>query len=300
LEVHGAFCSRNLSSPVAAEASASAAVGQGSITGGAAAGVVAADGTGVDAAVGLREDDGEAVHCEFCGLEFGCAAIVAHAEYCGSRTERCDDCRRYIALRDLPAHVVSGCGLPSRDSVADYPALGSTRQSLVPRSQVRPRPAGLVGRFHSRQGLTVAACRGRGGWKTRARPARTARRSVATGRGCCCTWRPPPATRPPSWPSSLGAGRPGFSRRRSWPSGRRARPGGWRWRSAGEGTCSASTTTRRRPTLAATAARQSARATGAPRSADRRQHSPASRLTARLKPGAGRAGLRLRRLRGLL
>ena len=163
LEVHGAFCSRNLSSPVAAEASASAAVGQGRITGGAAAGVAATDGTGVDAAAGLREDDGEAVQCEFCGLEFGCAAIVTHAEYCGSRTERCDDCRRYIALRDLPAHVVSGCGLPSRDSAADYPALGSTRQSLVPRGQVRPRPAGLVGRFHSRQGLTVAACVSRQG-----------------------------------------------------------------------------------------------------------------------------------------
>ena len=32
-----------------------------------------------------------------------------HKEYCGVRTEQCDKCKRYIKIKDMDVHLVSGC-----------------------------------------------------------------------------------------------------------------------------------------------------------------------------------------------
>uniref|UniRef100_A0A4W5P7L4 XIAP associated factor 1 n=1 Tax=Hucho hucho TaxID=62062 RepID=A0A4W5P7L4_9TELE len=43
--------------------------------------------------------------CEFCPVELPLSAMAEHSVACGSRTERCSDCGRYVTLRDQPEHA---------------------------------------------------------------------------------------------------------------------------------------------------------------------------------------------------
>uniref|UniRef100_A0AAR2K0C5 TRAF-type domain-containing protein n=2 Tax=Pygocentrus nattereri TaxID=42514 RepID=A0AAR2K0C5_PYGNA len=43
--------------------------------------------------------------CEFCNLELPLSALNEHTETCGSRTERCLDCKQYVMLRDQTRHA---------------------------------------------------------------------------------------------------------------------------------------------------------------------------------------------------
>uniref|UniRef100_A0A3P8Y0I1 TRAF-type domain-containing protein n=1 Tax=Esox lucius TaxID=8010 RepID=A0A3P8Y0I1_ESOLU len=43
--------------------------------------------------------------CEFCQLELPLSAMAEHSKMCGSRTECCLDCGRYITLRDQRGHA---------------------------------------------------------------------------------------------------------------------------------------------------------------------------------------------------
>ncbi|KAJ7990263.1 hypothetical protein DPEC_G00298510 [Dallia pectoralis] len=43
--------------------------------------------------------------CEFCELELPMSDMVEHSAVCGSRTERCSDCGRYVTLRDRQGHA---------------------------------------------------------------------------------------------------------------------------------------------------------------------------------------------------
>lgn len=38
--------------------------------------------------------------------------MTSHVEYCGSRTEKCDVCDRFIQMKDLTEHVNAGCQYP--------------------------------------------------------------------------------------------------------------------------------------------------------------------------------------------
>lgn len=38
--------------------------------------------------------------------------MTSHVEYCGSRTEKCDTCDRFIQMKDLTEHVNTGCQYP--------------------------------------------------------------------------------------------------------------------------------------------------------------------------------------------
>ncbi|XP_071501303.1 uncharacterized protein [Diadema antillarum] len=51
-------------------------------------------------------------HCEYCELELTHVEMVEHLTYCGSRTERCPKCQRYIQNRDRKQHELSDCAFP--------------------------------------------------------------------------------------------------------------------------------------------------------------------------------------------
>lgn len=42
--------------------------------------------------------------CLHCGLDFANDAILQHENVCGSRTEKCQVCKKHIQLRDLRKH----------------------------------------------------------------------------------------------------------------------------------------------------------------------------------------------------
>uniref|UniRef100_W5JXN4 XIAP associated factor 1 n=1 Tax=Astyanax mexicanus TaxID=7994 RepID=W5JXN4_ASTMX len=43
--------------------------------------------------------------CEFCELDLPLSALEEHVMTCGSRTERCPDCKQYVTLRDQKKHA---------------------------------------------------------------------------------------------------------------------------------------------------------------------------------------------------
>ncbi|XP_030633991.1 XIAP-associated factor 1 [Chanos chanos] len=43
--------------------------------------------------------------CEFCELELPLSSLMEHSIVCGSRTERCADCGRYVTLKDQSRHA---------------------------------------------------------------------------------------------------------------------------------------------------------------------------------------------------
>ncbi|XP_070762061.1 XIAP-associated factor 1 isoform X1 [Enoplosus armatus] len=45
--------------------------------------------------------------CQFCELEMPCKELDEHQLVCGSRTELCRDCGRYVTLRDQPGHSLT-------------------------------------------------------------------------------------------------------------------------------------------------------------------------------------------------
>jgi len=44
------------------------------------------------------------VTCEFCQMPFQARSVQAHNKYCGSRTEKCDKCNKFVMLMDLKDH----------------------------------------------------------------------------------------------------------------------------------------------------------------------------------------------------
>ncbi|KAG7275118.1 hypothetical protein CRUP_009478 [Coryphaenoides rupestris] len=53
----------------------------------------------------LQECVARLLSCEFCQLELPCSELQQHEWACGSRTDRCSVCHRYILLRDLDQHT---------------------------------------------------------------------------------------------------------------------------------------------------------------------------------------------------
>ena len=69
------------------------------------------------------------VKCEYCEIDLPFAKIQEHKDFCGSRTELCSLCKRYIQLKDLDVHVAMKCEYPE---VQPKPA--TTRLSHVDHS----------------------------------------------------------------------------------------------------------------------------------------------------------------------
>ncbi|XP_006821636.1 TRAF-type zinc finger domain-containing protein 1-like [Saccoglossus kowalevskii] len=50
--------------------------------------------------------------CEYCELEMDAYDMADHVDFCGSRTEPCPNCQRYIMFKDLKQHEESMCTFP--------------------------------------------------------------------------------------------------------------------------------------------------------------------------------------------
>nr|XP_046172347.1 XIAP-associated factor 1-like [Oncorhynchus gorbuscha] len=78
-------------------------------------------------------------HCEFCLVELPLSAMAEHSLACGSRTERCSDCGRYITLRDQPEHGQICPDLNAPDNPSP-PSSNGRRTAVVCRSCTRSFP----------------------------------------------------------------------------------------------------------------------------------------------------------------
>lgn len=56
------------------------------------------------------------VKCEYCEIDLPFAKIAEHKDFCGSRTEHCPKCMRYIQIKDQDMHDISECQLPEVQS----------------------------------------------------------------------------------------------------------------------------------------------------------------------------------------
>ena len=52
------------------------------------------------------------MECQYCELTLPFNKMSSHVEYCGSRTEKCDICERFVQMKDLTEHVNTGCQYP--------------------------------------------------------------------------------------------------------------------------------------------------------------------------------------------
>lgn len=59
--------------------------------------------------------------CQYCELEIAFSELTAHVDYCGSRTEKCEICDRYIQKRDIERHVETGCQYPVKEEKKSIP-----------------------------------------------------------------------------------------------------------------------------------------------------------------------------------
>lgn len=55
----------------------------------------------------LKDCSRRTVGCNYCDLTFPYNELFEHEAKCGSHTERCDDCKRWIQKRDLARHMVT-------------------------------------------------------------------------------------------------------------------------------------------------------------------------------------------------
>lgn len=61
------------------------------------------------------------VECEYCELSLPFNKMSSHVEYCGSRTQKCDACDRFIQMKDLAEHENSGCQYPIKEESKQPP-----------------------------------------------------------------------------------------------------------------------------------------------------------------------------------
>lgn len=50
--------------------------------------------------------------CKFCKLKKKLVDLPEHEDYCGSRTEKCPKCQRFVSIKDLAPHTASNCAFP--------------------------------------------------------------------------------------------------------------------------------------------------------------------------------------------
>ena len=62
------------------------------------------------------------MECQYCELTLPFDKMASHVEYCGSRTEKCDTCDRFIQMKDLTEHVNTGCQYPVKEESKKLPS----------------------------------------------------------------------------------------------------------------------------------------------------------------------------------
>ncbi|KAJ7379763.1 factor 1, partial [Desmophyllum pertusum] len=58
------------------------------------------------------------IPCQYCEISLPRERMTEHQEFCGSRTELCHKCSRYVLIRDFQNHEKSCDGSASRSSAA--------------------------------------------------------------------------------------------------------------------------------------------------------------------------------------
>lgn len=62
------------------------------------------------------------MECQYCELALPFSKMASHIEYCGSRTEKCDACDRFIQMKDFTEHENTGCQYPVREESKKLPS----------------------------------------------------------------------------------------------------------------------------------------------------------------------------------
>ena len=63
--------------------------------------------------------------CQFCSMMLAHSELIKHEDYCGSRTEACETCGRYIMVRDAEIHRETNCEYPAVEQKDDSEAFDS-------------------------------------------------------------------------------------------------------------------------------------------------------------------------------
>jgi len=71
------------------------------------------------------------IPCSICELELPMVEMAEHEQWCGSRTELCTMCERYIKLKDLDIHISTNCQYPEVEKKEKTPL--SSDQDLAQR-----------------------------------------------------------------------------------------------------------------------------------------------------------------------
>ncbi|XP_031478785.1 uncharacterized protein LOC116249709 [Nymphaea colorata] len=69
------------------------------------------------------------VICEYCEFPLPAVDLLKHQELCGNRTEYCENCRKYVRLRERSSHEIQCC---SASNGLDTDAAESSREGRVP------------------------------------------------------------------------------------------------------------------------------------------------------------------------
>ena len=59
--------------------------------------------------------------CQYCELQLPFSELSSHVEYCGSRTEKCDKCDRFVQKKDFEEHINTGCQYPVKEEKKKLP-----------------------------------------------------------------------------------------------------------------------------------------------------------------------------------
>merc|ERR1711990_407098 len=57
----------------------------------------------------LRECKERRAICSYCGVLRSCVDMEQHRDFCGSRSEQCEDCGEFVSLMNMQAHTQTNC-----------------------------------------------------------------------------------------------------------------------------------------------------------------------------------------------
>ncbi|MFT7803684.1 XIAP-associated factor 1 isoform X2 [Arapaima gigas] len=79
----------------------------------------------------LEECEGRMQLCKFCQLEMPFRDLDEHTVTCGSRTEHCGDCGRYVQLRDQKNHALQCSPVPREENRQDTAVHSQKQKSTL-------------------------------------------------------------------------------------------------------------------------------------------------------------------------
>ncbi len=77
--------------------------------------------------------------CCYCELSLDFEQFEAHVEFCGSRTDLCTKCSRYIKLKDFSRHEDSGCAFPEVVARVEPKPVVNSKRTVILRQAYQTR-----------------------------------------------------------------------------------------------------------------------------------------------------------------